>query len=140
MKKKLELIVEIGEDNHLWGWIEKKSSVLLTGQGETLKLLIENIKEGMAGYIRHEGKDDKFWSKIDVDTVEFEIKYDLATFFEQFDELNITAIAARAGINPSLLRQYKSGHKYPSAEQVKKIEDAIHALGKELIKINLIAA
>jgi DNA-binding transcriptional regulator YdaS (Cro superfamily) len=34
-------------------------------------------------------------------------------------------IAALAGMNPSLIRQFAAGIKYPSREQVEKIERAL---------------
>ena len=43
--------------------------------------------------------------------VEFEYKYDLQSFFNYFSFLNVSDIAKRAGINPSLMRQYSSGVK-----------------------------
>jgi len=38
-------------------------------------------------------------------------------------------------VSENLLRQYASGNKYPSAEQAKKIELALHAPGKKLDKV-----
>ncbi len=68
-----------------------------------------------------------------------EFSYDLQAFFVEFDDLKSTGIARRAGINESLLRQYASGSKYPSEEQVKKIEDAIHTLAKRLQQVSIYA-
>ena len=70
--------------------------------------------------------------KINVNSLDVEISYDLRAFFKEFDELKISSIAKRAKLNESLIRQYASGHKNPSAEQVKKIEDAVHKLGERL--------
>lgn len=41
----------------------------------------------------------------------FTYKYDVQAFFKEFSFLNTTEIARRAGINPSLMRQYVSGVK-----------------------------
>jgi len=41
----------------------------------------------------------------------FTYKYDVQAFFKEFSFLNATEIARRAGINPSLMRQYVSGVK-----------------------------
>lgn len=69
----------------------------------------------------------------------FDLRYDLQAFFQDHDYLKITAIAKRANMNPGLLRQYASGVKYPSLEQAKRIEDAIHDLAKELDRVSLYA-
>src|SRR6185312_10816761 len=53
-----------------------------------------------------------------LEDVEFEYAYDLTVFFEQFNFLNQSKVTELAGINPGLIRQYSSGHKQPSREQV----------------------
>lgn len=71
--------------------------------------------------------------------IELNIKYDLKAFFDYHDYLNISSIGKKAGVSPSLLRQYASGVKHPSAEQAKKIEDAIHKIGNELKEVAIYA-
>jgi hypothetical protein len=36
-----------------------------TGQGETVTALSQNLKDSIVDYIKHEGKEDKFWSKVE---------------------------------------------------------------------------
>ena len=136
--QKIEVIIEKNED-HFWGRIENKG-FMPTGQGKTVTALLQNLKDSIADYIEHEGKKDKFWSNVDVKRIEFKILYDLVAFFEEFSDLKISSIALRAGLNPSLVRQYATGSKYPSAEQAKKIEEALHSLGKKLQEVTIFAA
>lgn len=136
--QKIEVIIEKNED-HFWGRIENKG-FMPTGQGETVTALSQNLKDSIVDYIKHEGKEDKFWSKVDVKSIEFKILYDLVAFFEEFSDLKISSIAPRAGLNPSLVRQYVTGSKYPSPEQAKKIEEALHSLGKKLQEVTIFAA
>lgn len=75
--------------------------------------------------------------EIEEDDVQFDISYDLTVFFEEFNFLKQSSIAAEAGINPSALRQFASGVRNPSEEQVKKIEAAVRLLGKRMEKISL---
>lgn len=63
--------------------------------------------------------------------------YDLSAFFEVFDDVKVTGIARRAGINPSLVRHYVVGSKYPSPQQAKRLESAIHELGDKLREVVL---
>ena len=70
--------------------------------------------------------------------VEFEYRYDIASVFDYFDYINVSKFATRIGINPSLLRQYKSGGTYISERQAGKIESAIHRLGQELLAVSLL--
>jgi len=73
-----------------------------------------------------------------VDSFVFDYRLDIRDFFSLFAPIKQTAVALKAGINPSLLRQYARGIKHPSLEQAKKIETAIHQLGRELLKIRLV--
>jgi hypothetical protein len=40
-------------------------------------------------------------------------------------------------LNQSLISQYANGFKTPSSKQSKKIEDALHTFGQELMEIQL---
>ena len=132
-KSNLEVIIERSED-HFWGRIEDHG-FMPTGQGKTVSKLLQNIKDSIDDYVSHEGKKDKFWSKVDLDNVEFNISFDVQAVFEEFNELKISSIAQRAELNPSLVRQYATGNKFPSSEQVKKIEVALHDLAKRLKEV-----
>jgi transcriptional regulator with XRE-family HTH domain len=61
----------------------------------------------------------------------------LSVFFESFDMLKISSVAGKAGINASLMRQYASGIKNPSRQQVAKIEKTLHRLGAALSQVRL---
>jgi hypothetical protein len=41
--------------------------------------------------------------------LEFSFKYDIASIFNHFGMLDATGLAKKIGMNPSLLRQYKTG-------------------------------
>lgn len=47
----------------------------------------------------------------------------------------IQVFAKKANMNESLLRQYKNGLATASQEQMKKIEEAVHCLGRELLSV-----
>ena len=136
-KIKLEVIIE-KEKNHFWGRIEN-NGFMPTGQGKSIEKLLQNIIMCIEDYVEHEGRKDKFWNKVTADTIEFQMRYDLQSFFEEFGELKISSIAKKAKLNESLVRQYASGNKFPSIQQAKKIEMALHDLGKRLYNVTLFA-
>ena len=141
MKKtqpKIEIIVEV-RDEMLWGIVEGKGDFIPTPYGETVTGLKQNLKELVSDYQQNEGKKDKFWSKVDANNMDIEISYDLQAFFKEFNEIKISSLAESANLNPSLLRQYATGNKYPSADQVKKIELAVKELGKKLKRVSIYA-
>jgi hypothetical protein len=57
---------------------------------------------------------------------------------EAFDALKVGAVAREAGMNPTLLRQYLSGIKRPSPEQVLRVQDALHRVAKRLLEVRFI--
>lgn len=122
----LNLIIEKGDDGLLWGRVVHEEDLVVDSAKNASEL-----KNKMTDLLR---------TLRGVEAVEFSVSYDLTAFFEEYDFLKISKIAELAGMNPSLLRHYSRGTKNPSAEQVKRIEDAVHALASELSAIHLQAA
>jgi predicted RNase H-like HicB family nuclease len=69
------------------------------------------------------------------ESVNFEFRMDVTDFFLLHRQINQSMVAKMAGINPGLIRQYASGIKHPGIKQAKKIEKAIHQLGRDLLQI-----
>ncbi|WP_128547159.1 hypothetical protein [Larkinella soli] len=135
MSKALTVILE-RDDGEFWGRIEAPDFLHVT-QGATVAIVTKNLRDLVADSLEHELKDKPEWQGVTADTIQFDYVYDLQSFFERFKELKMTAIAERAGLNKNLLHQYVAGHKHPSEQQAKKIENAVHALAEELRKVIL---
>lgn len=118
---KYKLIVEKNVDGY-WSQVEKFPGVF--SSGKTILNLIENSKEALELYIESTGKEVK--------NIQFELVMDIQEFFKVNEFINITSLSKRIGMNSSLLRQYSKGIKFPSLEQVAKIEKEIKQIGKEL--------
>ena len=132
-EEKIEIIIE-KNDGLLWGRVESKGKFMPTPYGTTTSRVISNLKDLIKDYVKHEGKKDPFWSKVDLNSMAFEFKYDLESFFQEHDYLKISSVAEIAGMNPSLIRQYASGVKHPSAEQADKLQRAIRKIANDLMK------
>lgn len=137
MQALITLPVRIDWEENKFGAQVKAPGFLLTTQADTVPAVLENLRNLITDYLRNEGKHNPQWQSIRHEDISFECEYDLAAFFEHFKELKISAIAARAGINPNLLQQYVSGNKRASESQAKKIEAAVHHLANELRQIAL---
>ena len=124
--KKYKLIIEKNKDG-FWGRIDKLKGVY--SFGESIEELQSNIHEAIELYF-----EDKGTRKPNCD---FELVMDIREFFIVNDFINITTLAKKIGMNPSLLRQYSRGIKYPSLKQVNKIEKTIKELGEQLVKTQL---
>lgn len=104
---------------------------------------------GGYGYSVQEAKDDFFkcieemreLSKGDSedfpDDIEVVFRYDIPSFFNFFDFINVSKFAVRAGINESKMRQYKSGLSAASEQTAKKIEQTAREIGLELQSVTL---
>lgn len=71
-----------------------------------------------------------------VQELEFTYHYDMKSFFEYFDFLNVSKVAERAGINPSLMRKYTSGVANAGEGQYLKLQKAVHSIAAELAAAN----
>ena len=134
--KTLELILE-KQEGEIWGRIDTPD-FFYTTCGEKVEEIITNMRALLADYLVHEGVGNLDWHGIKADDIQFEVSYDLTAFFALFDELNMSAVAQRAGINKSLMRQYAAGVKRPAEKTVRKIEASIHELGKALQQVSFI--
>ena len=126
--KKVTVIIEVSNDGGFSCYMaDDIEGFGLMGYGDTaeeakndLLVAYDEIKE----LNKEEGKETP--------ALEFSFKYDIASFFDYYKMLNVTEVARRVGINPSLMRRYRSGISHASQKQYDKLRDYIHRLGAEL--------
>jgi transcriptional regulator with XRE-family HTH domain len=97
-------------------------------EGDTLAEINANIKDALALQCEHLG--------ISPDDFTIKLEYDLATFFEVYNVINVKALAERLGMNNTLISQYMSGKKEPSKKQKERIVTVLHQIGKELTQLS----
>ena len=108
MKMKREIaLIEIGKDGTFTVFTPDTNSVVF-GDGSTVaeaKADFENtVKEFIETYEETGVQDPD-----DLKNTSFVYKFDLPSFLSYYKFLNMTQLAKYAGINPSLMRQYKRG-------------------------------
>lgn len=99
----------------------------LAGYGESAKEAIDDFFCSFGeikSLLSEQGKD--------LPDISFSFYYDLQSFFSYFSYLNISKIGEKAGISPSLMRQYVSGSAKASQKQYDKIRNTIHSIAYEL--------
>lgn len=126
---KFKLIVEKNKEG-FWGQVEEVPGVF--SYGSTIDELKQNTQDAICLIL-----EENIESNQDFD---FELIMDIQEFFKSNEFINITSLASRIGMNPSLLRQYAKGIKYPSISQVAKIEIAIKQIGMQLMETKLQSA
>ena len=122
-KQILQLVLE-RQDDKIWGRVTVQDN-LIFDSAATLPALEKKLRKAL-----------KDFEGVDADA-SFEYLYDLTYFFEEFSFLNQSKVAELAGINPGLIRQYSSGRKQPSKEQLGKIISAIRTLAEKLRMVEL---
>lgn len=108
----------------------------LNGQGRTVEEAKRSLLDAVDDY-RHMFAEKGEEVPEALESIEFEYRYDIASFFECFKFVSVSAFASYAGINPSLMRQYKRRISFASEAQKAKIEKAIHKAGAELLAARL---
>lgn len=122
--KKIPLIIE-RTDDRFFGRVKFDDNLIVVDES-SLEKLEDKVKEILLSF-----------HNIDKTGVRFKHSYDLSALFEKFSYLKISNVAELAGLNASLLRQYVIGNKQASPSQAKRIETAIHKIGRELLDTNV---
>jgi len=125
-KKKINLTVEKTDT----GFSAFSEDYPIFTTGKSIPELINNAYEATEFYFGEEKV------KVEPNDVKFEI--DFKQFFKYYKVLNAKFLAEKIGMNATLLSQYVSGTKKPSAKQTEKILSGIHQIGQELSGINLL--
>lgn len=133
---KTTAIVEMWDDKTISVYVPDFEGFSLNGQGNTVEEAKQALMQAVDDYksmLSETGKE----IPAALSDIEFEYKYDIASFFECFKFISVSTFAKYAGINPSLMRQYKQRIAFASEAQKMKIEEAIHRAGSEMLAVRL---
>jgi len=106
------------------------------GAGETVEETKNNVLRGLDLFIS--SRDKKSLPVILQGEYNIIFQYDTQSFLNYYNKIfSNPALERITGINQKLLHHYSSGLKKPRLAQRKKIETALHRLGKELMTVEL---
>ena len=129
-------LIEKGKDGS-FGIYTPDLQNTIVGDGKTVSKAKEDfynsVREVLAAYAEMDRQ-----LPAELQDIEFEFRYDVASLFDYYKFFNVSKFAKEAGINSSLMRQYKSGNQYISENQVLKIEEALHKIAREFAEIKLV--
>lgn len=115
---KANVIIEMASDGGFSCYLkESLPDYALFGYGNT-------AQEAKSDMLKEDGKAPA--------PLEFVYHYDMKSFFDYFNFLNVSKVAERAGINPSLMRKYTSGVAKAGEGQYMKLQKAVGFFAKEL--------
>lgn len=133
--KKETVIIEKGKDGSYSAYPSGLKTTII-GEGDS-------AKEAKADFLNSYDEIIEYYRSEEVSVpdellnIEFDFRFDISAFFNYFNFINTSKFAESIGIEPSLMRHYKSGKTYISDGQRKKIEDGIHSMAAELQQITL---
>lgn len=133
---KTTAVIETGPDGDFDIVLVDLENHVIFGDGDTVqeaKEDLQNSYQEMLDSYQEEGQP----IPDELKDLEFEYKYDIASFFNEFNWINISALAKVLGMNKSLLHQYKKGNTYISHQQMKRIEAGIHELGRKMLEFSV---
>lgn len=129
--KRIEAIIEKGSDGLFAVRTDSKIGKSYPGGfGSSVEEAKEDFQESVAESISESAAAGL---KVpDIDSINVVYSYDIPSFFNFFDFINVSRFASMAGINESKMRQYKAGLAYPSEKTTRKIAATISHICTEL--------
>lgn len=129
---KAHIVIEMASDGGFSCYMQEEiPHISLTGYGNTAREAKEDMLqayEEMKEILAEEGKE--------IPQLDFTYQYDMKSFFDYFDFLNVSKVAVMAGINPSLMRKYTSGVTMAREPQYRKLQKAVQSFARELQNVS----
>ena len=128
-------IIERGNDGTYSVFIESNNVPFgAIGDGKTVAEAIadfNNSIDEIRAYYAEEGKE--------FPDLEFEFKYDTASFLQQYAyAFTLAGLERITGVNQRQLSHYITGVRKPSAKTTQKIENRLHEFGAEIASVRFV--
>ena len=131
---KIKAVIEKGKDGRYSIFTDNKIGLNRPGGfGDTVDEAKEDFLESVEESCKDASEDDIALSL----PIRIEYHYDLPSFSNHVDYLNVSRFARFAGINESQMRLYKTGRAYPCEKTTKKILLATQTIAGELSRVHL---
>jgi predicted RNase H-like HicB family nuclease len=130
---KVVAIIERGKEGQYGVYIETEGLTFgAIGDGKTVAEAIADFKNSvneMRAYYANIGKE--FPKDLD-----FEFKYDAASFLQQYAyAFSLAGLERIIGVNQRQLSHYINGVRHPSYKTIRKIEDKLRSFGNEITNL-----
>ena len=132
---KVTVIIEQNSKGRFSAYIsDERITFGLLGEGKTVD---ETIDDFNIGYLEMKETYQQAGKKMP--ELEFEFKYDTASFLSAFSNiLSLAGMSRLTGLNQGLLSHYVAGKKKPTQKTISKIRNSVHEFGKSLCEIDFV--
>ena len=132
----MKVTVIIEKDKVGFSAYTEELQTVLHGSGTTVDEAKEELMDSYDDVKRYYAESKESLPE-ELKDLSFDYKYDVSALFDDFSFLNISKFAERIGISPSLMRHYKKGDTYISANQAQKIQNGLHQIAAEFLSVTL---
>jgi len=130
-----KLIIQIGASPDFFGGFAINCDGVY-GSGKNVEECKGNVLEGLR--LLKESRSIEQWPELIKGEYEIEFRYDVQSILSYYANVfTKPALERLTGINQKQLHHYATGLKKPREPQRRKIEDALHKLGSELLSVHL---
>ncbi|MGN6293774.1 MAG: type II toxin-antitoxin system HicB family antitoxin [Chitinophagaceae bacterium] len=130
--KKIRIIIEKNEDGY-WAYAENERGI--TGGGDTVQECKQDVMDAIETMKSFNAKNRPSFLDKEYQLV---YKFDTESLLNYYKGIFTNAAFEKlTGINQKQIQHYATGLKKPRAAQTKKIEEALHTLGQELMAVEL---
>lgn len=128
-------IIERGIDGTYGVYIDSKNVPFgAIGDGKTVAEAISDFKNSIAEMREHYEAEGKEFPEL-----EFEFKYDAASFLQQYAyAFTLAGLERITGVNQRQLSHYINGVRKPSKSTIEKIENSLHKFGNEISSVRFV--
>jgi predicted RNase H-like HicB family nuclease len=134
---KTTALIEKGGDG-TYGIFTPDLESTIAGEGNTVaeaKVDFENSVKEVVLYFEESGKQIPY----ELQNVEFEYKFDVASFLEHYSKvLSLAGLERLTGVNQGQLSHYVTGLRKPSRKTIVKIEKSLHDFAAEISQVQFV--
>jgi hypothetical protein len=131
-------IVEKGKDGLFSIWSEQSfANHFFGGYGASVEEAKKDFLDSVTEALSKCRKEDEGFTDPEYDEIHIYYRFDIPSFFNYFDWINVSEFARYAGINESKMRQYKNGLAYPGERTTRKIMSTVKKIQTDFASISI---
>lgn len=134
-KNRINAYIERASDGTYNVYYTADLPIIVHGAGATVQEALDDFRSTFTELSQEVSTEQRE----QLELVEFHFVYDTASLLHYYSKyISLVGLAELTGIHRTQLSHYISGHRKPTTETVRKIEQGLHRLSAELRNITLL--